>query len=101
MGMSVGILGSVFLDTIKAERWLQSFAAKALAQGKNASTEKAKRAKVLSLKERDNFAKQEMVEIFFRVWKWVIIGVGLGSALHSFVPDGWIQAHLVDGQWWR
>lgn len=98
--MSVGILGGVFLDAIKAERWLQSFAAKALAQGKNVSTEKAKRPAALSLKERHVFAKQEMLEIFSRVWKWVIIGVGLGSALHGFVPDGWIQAHLGDGQWW-
>jgi hypothetical protein len=100
VGMSVGILGGVFLDAIKAERWLQSFAAKALAQGKNVSTEKAKRPAALSLKERHVFAKQEMLEIFSRVWKWVIIGVGLGSALHGFVPDGWIQAHLGDGQWW-
>ncbi|MBA6342545.1 permease [Colwellia sp. MB02u-10] len=100
VGMSVGILGGVFLDAIKAERWLQSFAAKALAQGKNTSTEKAKRPATLSLKERHVFAKQEMLEIFSRVWKWVIIGVGLGSALHGFVPDGWIQAHLGDGQWW-
>ena len=100
VGMSVGILGGVFLDAIKAERWLQSFAAKALAQGKNTSIEKAKRPAALSLKERHTFAKQEMLEIFSRVWKWVIIGVGLGSALHGFVPDGWIQAHLGDGQWW-
>ena len=30
VGMTVGILGGMFLDAIKAERWLQSFAAKAL-----------------------------------------------------------------------
>ncbi|MDX1343221.1 MAG: permease, partial [Reinekea sp.] len=40
VGMAVGILGGWFLDTIHAERWLQSFAAKALAQAtqRNAST---------------------------------------------------------------
>ena len=100
VGMSVGILGGVFLDAIKAERWLQSFAAKALERGQNSSTVKAKHYEALSLKERHAFAKEEMLEIFARVWKWVIIGVGLGSALHGFVPDGWIQDHLGDGQWW-
>jgi uncharacterized membrane protein YraQ (UPF0718 family) len=100
VGMSVGILGGVFLDAIKAERWLQSFAAKALERGQKSSLVKAKQAEALSLKERHNFAKEEMLEIFSRVWKWVIIGVGLGAALHGFVPDGWIQAHLGDGQWW-
>ena len=100
VGMSVGILGGAFLDAIKAERWLQSFAAKALERGKNSSQQKASQAATISLKERHTFAKEEMLEIFGRVWKWVIIGVGLGAALHGFVPDGWIQEHLGDGQWW-
>jgi uncharacterized membrane protein YraQ (UPF0718 family) len=101
VGMSVGILGGVFLDAIKAERWLQSFAAKALERGKNtSSTINSIQVDALSLKERHLFAKEEMLEIFGRVWKWVIIGVGLGSALHGFVPDGWIEDHLGNGQWW-
>lgn len=100
VGMSVGILGGVFLDAIKAERWLQSFAAKALERGKNSSQQKASQTTTISLKERHTFAKEEMLEIFGRVWKWVIIGVGLGAALHGFVPEGWIQEHLGNGQWW-
>lgn len=101
VGMSVGILGGVFLDAIRAERWLQSFAAKALERGQNASsTVQSKQVETLSLKERHTFAKEEMLEIFGRVWIWVIIGVGLGSALHGFVPDGWIEEHLGNGQWW-
>jgi len=101
VGMSVGILGGIFLDAIRAERWLQSFAAKALERGQKASsTVQSKQVESLSLKERHTFAKEEMLEIFGRVWKWVIIGVGLGSALHGFVPDGWIEEHLGNGQWW-
>ena len=101
VGMSVGILGGVFLDAIRAERWLQSFAIKALERGQNASsTVKSKQVKSLSLKERHSFAKEETLEIFGRVWKWVIIGVGLESALHGFVPDGFIEEHLGNGQWW-
>jgi uncharacterized membrane protein YraQ (UPF0718 family) len=100
VGMSVGILGGIFLDAINAERWLQSFAAKALERGQNTVRVKAKQSAILSLKQRHTFAKEELSEIFGRVWKWVIVGVGLGSALHGFVPDGWIHAHLGDGQWW-
>ncbi len=54
----------------------------------------------MSLSDRHQFAKEETLEIFGRVWKWVIVGVGLGAALHGFVPDGWIESHLGDGQWW-
>jgi len=104
VGMSVGMLGGLFLDTIKAERWLQSFAAEALKRGQQkGGVDKVvagANAEPLSLPQRHQFAKTEMLDIFGRVWKWVIIGVGLGAALHGFVPDGWIEANLGDGQWW-
>jgi uncharacterized membrane protein YraQ (UPF0718 family) len=102
VGMTVGILGGVFLDAIKAERWLQSFAAEALQRGQaqTVAGRKGEVAASLSLVERHQYAKDEALEIFGRVWKWVIVGVGLGAALHGFVPDGWIEAHLGDGQWW-
>lgn len=103
VGMAVGIAGGVILDGIRAERWLQSFAAKALERGKRSAADQraTSGAEVaISLRGRHEFAKTETLEIFFRVWKWVIIGVGLGAALHGFVPDGWIEEHLGDGQWW-
>ena len=104
VGMAVGILGGRFLDAIHAERWLQSFAAKALesaqgntAQGAAGNTAATER---LSFISRHRFARDETLEIFLRVWKWVILGVGLGACLHGFVPDGWIESHLGAGQWW-
>ena len=102
VGMSVGILGGVFLDAIRSERWLQSFAADALKKGRQSEHRgiAPKGAAVMSLAERHQFARQEAMDIFGRIWKWVIIGVGAGAALHGFVPDGWIEAHLGDGQWW-
>lgn len=100
VGMAVGILGGVFLDQVRAERWLQSFAQKALEKGRQQAVVHSGPGEKLSMSERHQFAKDETWEIFGRVWKWVIIGVGLGAALHGFVPDGWIEAHLGDGQWW-
>lgn len=101
VGMLVGMLGGWFLDSIRAERWLQSFAAQALknAQADQPDTTEVQNQK-MSFKERHQFAKDEAFEIFGRVWKWVIVGVGLGAALHGFVPDGWIEQNLGAGQWW-
>ncbi|WP_375752184.1 permease [Vibrio sp. HN007] len=103
IGIAVGILGGMFLDAIGAERWLQSFAADALKRGRESQEDESLEVQdetKLTLKERHEFAKDETTEIFGRVWKWVFIGVGLGAALHGFVPDGWIEAHLGDRQWW-
>lgn len=99
IGIAVGTLGGAFLDAIHAERWLQSFAAKALANaqpGQHKTTSDAR----LTWPQRRDFAATETRDIFARVWKWVLIGVGLGAALHGFVPAGWIEQHLGAGQWW-
>lgn len=101
VGMSVGMLAGFFLDTIKAERWLQDFAATALQRAQQQpQSAQAGTVQKLAMAERHQFAKQEATDIFSRVWKWVIVGVGLGAGLHGFVPDGWLEAHLGEGQWW-
>ncbi|TCS35901.1 permease [Reinekea marinisedimentorum] len=104
IGILVGIAGGIFLDAIGAERWLQSFAANALKRGQeqqdSTNAQPVANKQSLSARARHEFAKDETKAIFGRVWKWVFIGVGLGAALHGFVPDGWIEAHLGDKQWW-
>ncbi|MEL4340875.1 permease [Shewanella xiamenensis] len=102
VGMAVGMLGGLLLDAMKAERWLQSFAAEALVRGRQmtASNAVSTTQRALSFSERHQFAKAEAIDIFGRVWKWVIIGVGLGAALHGCVPEGWVETHLGQGQWW-
>lgn len=101
-GMLIGITSGWLLDKIGAERWLQPFAAKATNRGRDSSTSQSvtQQKQTITLMQRHLFAKSETRDIFKRVWKWVLIGVGVGSALHGFVPDGWIESHLGDRQWW-
>ncbi|EHJ91548.1 permease [Vreelandella boliviensis] len=103
IGMAVGIGGGMILDALKGERWLKDFTAKAYQQASNTpqSDVPAPKAPSLSMKERHVFARNELKEIVARIWKWIIIGVGLGAALHGFVPDGWFADNLGSGQWWN
>jgi len=98
-GLAVGITGGMFLDLIRAEKWLQPFALKAY-QASSPVLEQEAASASMSYAERHDFAKQELLDILSRVWKWVFIGVGLGAALHGFVPTGWLETNLGSGQWW-
>ncbi|WP_421853645.1 permease [Marinomonas sp.] len=102
VGMAVGILGGVFLDLIRAEKMLQPFALKAYQSATPATinANEVSTKPTLSFRERHDFAKNELWDIFSRVWKWVFIGVGLGAALHGYVPVSWLEGNLGDGQWW-
>ncbi|WOT04715.1 permease [Shewanella youngdeokensis] len=106
-GVAIGMFGGALLDLLKAERWLQPLAAKAYAMGQQQSVSNpaltppaTTKSASIGWQQRHQFAKSETVEIFGRVWKWVIIGVALGAALHGFVPAGWLETNLGDGQWW-
>lgn len=98
-GMTIGILAGFFLDLTHAERMLQPFAAKAYENSQNIRLQEASLQR-MPLAERHAFAKSELLDILQRVWKWVFIGVGLGAALHGFVPDGWMETNLGHDQWW-
>ncbi|MBT2770780.1 permease [Halomonas sp. ISL-60] len=103
IGMAVGIGGGMLLDSLGAERWLKDFAAKAYqnAAGSPQANQPAPVSHSLTFKQRHQFARNELYEIVARIWKWIIIGVGLGAALHGFVPDGWFSDNLGSGQWWN
>ena len=101
VGMLSGIIGGAFLDFIKAERYLESFITDAIpdsSDSPNGST--SIQLEKMDLKARHEFAKNELKEIFGRVWKWVIIGVGAGAILHGFVPKSFITETLGSGEWW-
>lgn len=101
IGVFAGVLGGIVMDAIKAERWLQPFILHAL---KNEPTSQASgfepQVGNISLMDRHKFAYSETKNIFQRVWLWVLFGVGLGAALHGFVPQEWFAENLGAGQWW-
>lgn len=101
VGMAAGIIGGLFMDGIGAERWLHPFIRETMnnAPARLAASENGQGQK-LTLRQRHAFAYGEMVSIVKRIWKWVIVGVGIGAVLHGFVPENWFAEHLGAGQWW-
>ncbi len=99
IGMTAGIIGGFVMDSLKAERWLQPFVQEAMQHAPVVNTASGEVQK-LTVKDRHNFAFHEMKTIYKRVWKWVIIGVGIGAGLHGFVPKNWFAENLGAGEWW-
>lgn len=98
-GLGAGIIGGWFMDVLRAERWLQDYLKESIASGAAQRPAGGEQRK-MGLRERHLFASGETRSIFRRVWRWVIIGVGLGALLHGYVPEAWFAEHLGAGQWW-
>ena len=97
IGITAGVLGGLLMDGIRAERWLRPFVLEAM---KTPVIPLSMGRRKLTVLQRHAFARQETATIFRRVWKWVIVGVAVGAALHGLVPEGWFAENLGAGEWW-
>lgn len=95
LGMGAGVIGGMFFDAIRADRLLEL---PAVAETKKCacSCKKSEPPRI----SRHRFALNETRSILATVAPWVVVGIGLGAALHGFVPEGFISAYLGGGQWW-
>lgn len=48
----------------------------------------------LSRKERIDYAKGETLATYRKVFWYIVIGVGIGSLIHNWIPESWIQTVL-------
>ncbi|MHA6326343.1 permease [Roseivivax sp. CAU 1753] len=50
--------------------------------------------------DRLTYARDQLTEIVHRVWPYILIGVGIGAAIHNWVPEDIITALLGQDNWW-
>jgi uncharacterized membrane protein YraQ (UPF0718 family) len=55
---------------------------------------------VLTRAQRVAFARDQVLEIAHKVWPYILIGVGIGAAIHNWVPAETITALLGQDKWW-
>ena len=51
----------------------------------------------LSFADRLNFAKEQVIDTFLRVFPYILIGVGIGAVIHNWIPQEWIVKLLGQG----
>ncbi len=90
-GLTVALLGGFVLERFKPERWVEEYVWK-IHMGKVKSV-----AEDNSLKARHAYAVSQVREIVGRIWKFVLIGVGVGSLMHGYVPKELIVGIAGDG----
>lgn len=86
-GIGLGIVGGMTIDALKLEKWVEPYVweVKMPAVSDDGAPE--------GWKWREAFARTETLDILRRVWPYVLVGVGLGAALHGYVPEDWFVAH--------
>jgi len=54
----------------------------------------------LTVKDRLNFGREQVRDIVKKVWLYILIGVGIGAAIHNYIPESIITAVLGKDHWY-
>ena len=54
----------------------------------------------LTIKDRLEYARDQMLQIYKKVFWYIVIGVGIGSIIHNVIPREWIEGLLGANKWY-
>lgn len=91
VGLVVAIVGGTIIGRLGMEGQVAEFVRTVPVSGEAAT---------MTRNERLTYARDQVVEIVHRVWPYVLIGVGIGAAIHNWVPANVISAMLGQDKWW-
>ncbi len=90
-GLGVALIGGFVLERFKPERWVEDYVWK-IRMGETATMEADN-----SLRARHEYALSQVKEIVGRIWKFILIGVGVGAFIHGYVPADFVARIAGDG----
>lgn len=97
-GILLGVVGGAVLGKLKLERLLSPWVQKMLDESE-AETEDWQ-AKKTPFMKRLPAILHDAWGIVKGVVLYVIIGIGIGAAIHGYVPEGFFEEYLSKDNWW-
>jgi len=87
VGIVLAVIGGSLISKLKLEKYVEPFVFKN-------TTNAAIEVPELTQKDRLRYAKDQVLEIIKKVWLYILIGVGIGAAIHNWIPQEIISAIL-------
>jgi len=86
VGLILAVIGGTIIGRAKLEKYVEPF----VFSNKIIDIEQEKMTK----RDRLSFSKDQVLGIIKKVWLYVLIGVGIGAAIHNWIPEDIITAIL-------
>ena len=95
MGLLVAIVAGFVIGKLGMERHLEDWVQKIQAGQTVANTDQA-----LDWVERFEAGGAHVKGIVGKVWPYILLGIGLGAAIHGFVPEDFMASFMGKDVWW-
>ncbi|ASP19629.1 putative permease [Antarctobacter heliothermus] len=94
-GFSIATLSGFVLGRMGLERYLQDWV-RDLNAGPTGDLPETQ----LTLVDRLRIGIEQVREIVGKVWIWVLVGIGIGAAIHGYVPEEMMLRIMGGEAWW-
>ena len=92
VGLILAVIGGSIISKLKLENYVESF----VYSNKMMELEQEE----LTVKDRLETAKNQVLDIIKKVWLYILIGVGIGAAIHNWIPESIISTVLGQDKWY-
>lgn len=92
VGIVLAVLGGSLISQARMERYVEGF----VLHSKVLDLPPAQ----LTRRDRLQFSWEQVGDVFSRVWLYVLVGVGIGAAIHNWIPQDLISALIGEDNWW-
>jgi len=86
VGLVLAVAGGSIISALRLERFVEPFVYGSHLADAELPT--------LTTRDRIAFAREAVADIIKRVWLYVLIGVGIGAAIHGWIPQTWVETVL-------
>ena len=86
VGLIIAVIGGIVIEKMHMEKYIEAFIMK--------SSHVDISSPYLSKTERLQYAKEQVIETFKKVFPYILIGVGIGAIIHNWIPEAWIEGIL-------
>lgn len=86
VGLAIAIAGGTLIEKLRMEPYVEDFIKSA--EGVDIESP------ALTKRERLQYAKEQVVSTFKKVFPYILVGVGIGAVIHNWIPESWIEAVL-------
>ena len=88
VGLILAVIGGTLIDKLGLEKYVEGY----VREIENVDAEVPE----MTRNERISYSKEQVKDIIQRVWLYVLIGVGIGAAIHNWIPQSIIE-NVVGG----
>jgi len=86
VGLVIAVIGGTVIEKLHMEKYVEEYITSA--QGVDIEADE------LTQRDRLQYAWEQMVSTFKKVFPYILIGVGIGAVIHNWIPKSWIEKVL-------